>query len=165
MPRHSPYALFRLNSLLLILHFRKQDQLFFAWASQIIVCLGCKLKDHCSCNSLCVRFNRFLYQSDEIVSRIIFITLTPNYCTEKPFSYLSNKFFSMILFIKRINIQLSVSFLLFYSVFNEHLLTQTSLSSVKSEKWRVKKWNFRKKISGRPKWTRTTDLVLIRHAL
>ena len=39
-----------------------------------------------------------------------------------------------------------------------------------SEEWRVKseEWKgeiFLRKISGRPKWTRTTDLVLIRHAL
>ena len=42
VPRHSPYALFRLNSRFACS--LKNKFSFFAWASQIIV-LGCKLKD------------------------------------------------------------------------------------------------------------------------
>ena len=97
----------------------------------------------------------------------------------------------MILFIKRINIQLSVSFLLFYSVFNEHLrdlndlsggddgirthdpllagqvLSQLSYTPILLNEFRFSPFfdPLKKRESGRPKWTRTTDLVLIRHAL
>ena len=85
---------------------------FFCLSFANNCCLGCKLKDHCSCNSLYVRFNRFLYQSDEIVSSI-FILLRQTIVRKNHLVILSNKFFSMILFFKRINIQLSVSFLLF----------------------------------------------------
>ena len=95
----------------------------------------------------------------------------------------------MILFIKRINIQLSVSFLLFYSVFNEHLRDRSDLSGgddgirthdplLAGQVLSQLSYTPRlflgfclfsilllKKKLGRPKWTRTTDLVLIRHAL
>ena len=64
----------------------------------------------------------------------------------------------MTLFFKRIIIQLSVSFLS-YSVFNEHV----TFFEKKGNQRNFKLLYF--VVYGRTKWTRTTDLVLIRHAL
>ena len=79
----------------------------------------------------------------------------------------NNKFFSITTIC-------FVSFL--YSVFNEHLPFHSSLlpfTYFHKRKWIVKSeevisefpFAFAYENSGRPKWTRTTDLVLIRHAL
>ena len=102
MPRHSPYALFRLNSLLLYLLLLEIFG-FFAWASQIIV-MGCKLKDlfvliiHC-CLSVLV-FTKI----DEIVFYPILVR--------------KNLLFFKITSLSQLYNYLFVSYT--YSVFNEH---------------------------------------------
>ena len=75
-----------------------------AWASQIIVILGCKLKDLCVLIHCC--FVCPLGISTKMTK------LLPNTCTEKPkLLFLNNKFFSIYNY-------LFVSYT--YSVFNEH---------------------------------------------
>ena len=85
---------------------------FFAWASQIIV-LGCKLKDLCSLIHVSCPPRISQSETDEIV---------PTSFVRKNLKKLfSNKFFSKSTFFQVNYIQLSVSFLSSYSVFNEHL--------------------------------------------
>ena len=107
MPRHSPYALFRLNSRSLFsLHsfeFLGIFQLFcLSFANNCF--LGCKLKDLLIHTFSFVR-HRYFY--------LLLTKLFPQICTEKPFKIFSNKFFSIYNYLFR--------FFFLYSVFNEHV--------------------------------------------
>ena len=145
MPRHSPYALFRLNSFSCFVLSRFASCLSFANN-----CLGRHKKlpfYHC-----------FPPESFDSNAKLFF-----SHFSERP----SN------LSIKKSFLQLSVSFRFFirFSMIvclaSLRTLVGPSNSTTKQKAYALDFLACARVLAdaGRPKWTRTTDLVLIRHAL
>ena len=97
VPRHSPYALFRLNSRFRFFSILSWNETFefslFCLSFANNCSLGCKLKDLCSLIHVSVRLGFF--------SKIRnWRNCSHFFCTEKPLKIISNKFFSKSTFFK-----------------------------------------------------------------
>ena len=155
MPRHSPYALFRLNSRFAFSPFCLTE----IWNKSSFYCLSfannCILWVVRSKKTMIFRSYDFVLSASRFLSKPT--KLFPLLLYGKTYTF-HNKFFSITTIC-------FVSFL--YSVFNEHLPFHSSLlpfTYFHKRKWIVKSeevisefpFAFAYENSGRPKWTRTT---------